>query len=118
MVDGSCHCGKVKITVDTPPDEVTDCNCSICRRSGALWAYYNPKQVRVAEDVAAHTYTWNKHWILFHRCAECGCITHWTANGNPTADRMGVNIRLMPPAVLAAARVRHHDGAAALGFTH
>ena len=29
------------------PDEVKECNCSICRRTGALLAYYSPKDVRV-----------------------------------------------------------------------
>lgn len=118
MVEGSCHCGKVRIEIDTAPDEVTDCNCSICRRYGTLWAYYSPKQVRVSEDVPTEVYQWNKHWIDFHRCADCGCVTHWTAAGNPSADRMGVNIRLMAPDVLAAARVRHFDGASAGGVTH
>jgi hypothetical protein len=117
MVEGSCHCGKVRIEIDTALEEVTDCNCSICRRYGTLWAYFDPKQVRVAEDVPTQIYLWNKRWINFHRCAECGCVTHWTAAGNPSADRMGVNIRLMPPSVLAAARVRHFDGASAGGFT-
>jgi hypothetical protein len=30
---------------------------------------------------------------------------------DPKRDRMGVNVRLMDPEVLAAARVRHLDGA-------
>ena len=74
--------------------------------------------MRVTEDVPTQTYLWNKHWLNFHRCTECGCITHWTAAGNPSADRMGVNMRIMPPIILAAARVRHFDGASAGGTTH
>jgi len=34
---GSCHCGAVRYEVMAPADlEVTECNCSICRRSGYL----------------------------------------------------------------------------------
>ena len=79
MIEGSCHCGKVRIELDTAPDEVTDCSCSICRRYGTLWAYYHPGQVCVTETVQTQSYLWNKRWIDFHRCVDCGCVTHWTA---------------------------------------
>jgi hypothetical protein len=39
-----------------------------------------------------------------------GCITHWSPL-DPALDRMGVNARLMEPAIVAAARVRRFDGA-------
>ncbi|HJW40688.1 MAG TPA: GFA family protein [Rhizomicrobium sp.] len=110
MVEGSCHCGKVRIEIDTAPEQVTDCNCSICRRYGTLWAYYSPKQVHITEDVATHTYQWNDRMLYFHRCAECGCVTHWSPV-DPSRDRMGINARLLAPPVLAAARVHHTDGA-------
>ena len=45
-VSASCHCGSVRLEVDAPPSEVTECNCSLCRRYGVLWAYYPPHQVR------------------------------------------------------------------------
>lgn len=111
MIEASCHCGAVKLEILSAPQVVTDCNCSICRRYGALWAYYAPAQVRmIATGRATERYLWGEKSIEFHRCQSCGCVTHWTAAGQP-ADRMGVNARLMPPDVLAAARVRHLDGA-------
>jgi hypothetical protein len=33
---GSCHCGKVRFEVDLNLDHVRSCDCSICRRRGAL----------------------------------------------------------------------------------
>jgi hypothetical protein len=33
-------------TIRLAPETVTDCNCSICRRYGALLAYYSPKLAR------------------------------------------------------------------------
>ena len=108
-IEASCHCGLVHIRVNRPPEEVTDCNCSICRRYGALWAYYSPKDVQVTSDVTT-VYMWGVRKIEFHRCKQCGCITHWTPV-DKTRDRMGVNARLMAPEVLERARVRHLDGA-------
>jgi hypothetical protein len=109
VIESSCHCGAVRLKVNRAPEEVTDCNCSICRRYGVLWAYYSPKDVRVPDD-ATDTYTWGQRTTEFHRCKDCGCVTHWVPMGK-TRDRMGVNARLMEPEVLARARVRHLDGA-------
>lgn len=109
--EASCHCGTIRFEVETPPATVTDCNCSICRRSGVLWAHYSPTQVRfVAGDNATDVYMWGDRSLGFHRCKVCGCATHWSPV-DKTLDRMGVNARLMDPTVLAAARVRKLDGA-------
>jgi hypothetical protein len=109
MIESSCHCGAVRLEIETPPQTVTDCNCSICRRYGVLWAYYSPKQVRIGSG-ATDVYMWDDRSIEFHRCKTCGCVTHW-APVDKGRDRMGVNARLMAPEVLAAARVRRLDGA-------
>jgi hypothetical protein len=117
MIEGSCHCGKVRIAVETAPDEVTSCNCSVCRRGGTLWAYYSPKAVRIDEAVPTHTYIWGDRMLTLHRCADCGCVSHWSPV-DPTYDRMGINVRLLEPAILAAARIKHVDGASSGGYTH
>jgi hypothetical protein len=111
MIRASCHCGAVSLEIDAAPVEVTDCNCSICRRYGVLWAYYPLAQVRqLPADAETDVYMWDDRAIGFHRCRACGCVTHW-APVDRRQDRMGVNARLMAPEVLAQARVRHLDGA-------
>jgi hypothetical protein len=111
MIESSCHCGAVRLVCETEPTVVTDCNCSICRRYGALWAYYSPTKVRpIPPAPATVIYMCNDREIEFHRCGVCGCVTHW-APADKSRDRMGVNVRLMPPAVLAQVRVRRLDGA-------
>lgn len=110
MIRTSCHCGAVGFAIETAPTEVTQCNCSICRCYGVLWAYYPLGAVRLAEDGATDTYEWGDRSIAFHRCRACGCVTHWSPN-DPGRDKIGINARLMEPQVLAAARVRRLDGA-------
>ena len=39
MIQGSCHCGAVQWRFEGMPDSATACNCTMCRRYGALWAY-------------------------------------------------------------------------------
>ena len=112
MLEASCHCGAVRLEIDsTPPAEVNDCRCSICRRYGALWAYYAPERVRVVLpfDTPTDVYVWGDRTLETHRCRECGCVSHWVAF-DPGVDVMGVNARLMDPEVLAAARVRYSPG--------
>lgn len=110
MITASCHCGSVRLRVRAAPAEVTECNCSICRRYGVLWAYYPPSAVDApAAGSATDVYEWDDRSIGFHRCRTCGCVTHWSPNDS--RDRMGVNARLFPPEALVNARVRHLDGA-------
>ena len=110
MLEASCHCGAVKIEVDVvdAPTELTSCNCSICRRLGSLWCYFTPAQVRVVGTTSA--YRWGDKTLDLHHCPTCACTTHWTPL-DPTYQRMGVNARLMDPAIVNAARLRRIDGA-------
>lgn len=111
MVSLTCHCGAVRVEVAQAPAEVTDCNCSICRRYGTLWAYYAPKRVRfIAAVPPTDQYLWGDRDLEFHRCRCCGCITHWSP-ADKTRDRMGVNMRLADPEIVEAARIRRLDGA-------
>ena len=112
MIHASCHCGAVRLDVAHAPSQVTDCNCSICRRLGVLWAYYSPSEVTVAGGPEATTgyVRANGGHLAFHHCRVCGCATHWRSL-DATRDRMGVNARLMDPEILAAAKVRKLDGA-------
>ena len=108
-VEASCHCGAVRLVLDVAPATVTECNCSLCRRYGVLWAYYPRGQVRlVPQPPPTATYLWNGRNVAFHHCTTCGCVTHWSPS-DPARDRMGVNARLLDPSVLAGAELRHLD---------
>lgn len=112
MIEASCHCGAVRLQLARPPRSVTDCNCSICRRLGLLWAYYPPAEVAiVAEPDATAPYAWGEKMLAFHHCKVCGCATHWEPLDKAKADRMGINARLLDPAAMAGVKVRRLDGA-------
>jgi hypothetical protein len=111
-VEASCHCGAVRLVLAAAPEVVTECNCSICRRYGVIWAYYAPEQVRfVPARPDTDTYMWDDRSLAFHRCRTCGCVTHWWPEPQREQNRMGINARLLDPSVLAQAHVRHLDGA-------
>ncbi|MGN6515995.1 MAG: GFA family protein [Rhizomicrobium sp.] len=111
MIEASCHCGAVTLQIDTAPETVKDCNCSVCRRYGTLWAYYRLDQVRVTpKRGATDIYTWVDREIEIHRCKICGCVAYWWPAGE-SVNRMGVNANLMPREVLEKATVLPFDGA-------
>ena len=90
---GSCHCGKVTIEVPGAPEWVGRCNCSFCRRIGALMAYYpDDGGVRVEGETAA--YIWGDKMISLHHCPACGCFTDWRSTGE-SYGKVGVNARLL-----------------------
>jgi hypothetical protein len=111
MTVATCHCGAVSIRLPAPPAEVTCCNCSVCRRYGVLWGYFPISGVIFTPDpLPTDTYAWNGRNVDFHRCRTCGCVTHWFPR-SPSRDRLGVNMRLVDPEILAEAAIRHKDSA-------
>ena len=109
----SCHCGAVEVEVPVAPSMVSDCNCSICRRYGVLWAYYPAAAVRVrAAPGATDGYVWGRKAIRFVRCKACGCVTHWERIVPVEGSKMGVNTRNFPAGTLAGVAVELLDGAA------
>jgi len=112
MIRASCHCGAVVMEADWSPRGVTSCNCSICRRFGALWAYYTRKSARIvtgASNVLA--YVWGDKTIEFYHCKTCGCATHYESVEKDADSRFAINGHCFAPEDLADIQVRHFDGA-------
>lgn len=93
---GSCHCGTIQVVIEGDLADASECNCSICRRTGALWTYHLPGQVEVTGSGVG--YVQGDATLTLWHCATCGVITHWTPR-DPTYNRMGINIRLFDPAL-------------------
>ena len=110
MLQGSCHCSSVKWKFDYVPEGATACNCTVCRRYGALWIYdYEDERVSVAGPT--NVYVRGKA-IEFHFCSSCGCVSHWRAQ-RPESDgrrRLAVNVRLAEPEAVSEIPIDHFDG--------
>lgn len=107
----TCHCGNVKISVNTAPDELLSCNCSICNRYGALWGYYTPKEVSITTEVETKTYRWGDETTDFHHCPSCGCMTHYTSTENIEEKRVAANFRMTDHKAIDSITIRKFDGA-------
>jgi hypothetical protein len=120
MLKLSCLCGQVRIEVQKRPDFINECNCTLCSKSGAQWAYFHPSDVSVEgatkgycredkEDPAAD--------VQF--CPNCGSTTHFILTPSAVAKfgnvQMGVNARLADERDLAGVELRFPDGKAWAG---
>jgi hypothetical protein len=114
MLTGSCHCGAVRWTFDGMPESVTACNCTICRRYGALWIYdYEGGRINVSGPSAVYTRKDKTNPVLeYHFCSSCGCVISCRDLRNDAEGRwrMAVNLRLAEPGPVAHLPIDHFDG--------
>lgn len=99
-IKATCHCGAITVTVPGHPNQpINDCQCTICRRYGAAWAYYNPSTVNieVQDGASLGKYVWGDRTASFNWCQRCGCLMFWAAEEGHDRGEMGVNSRMMEP---------------------
>jgi hypothetical protein len=111
-LQGSCHCGAVKLTLPFMPEKATRCNCSICRRLGTVWAYFEFGAVLV-EGHPGQTaeYIQGDRTLRTIRCKTCGVVTHWEPLSAQPGARHGVNLNIFDPQLLESVHIRRFDGA-------
>ena len=89
----SCHCGKVVLELDLPDGIVNPrrCDCSMCRRKGAIVASVPLSGLRVLqgqEDLKV--YQFNTRTAKHYFCSNCGIYTHHKRRSNP--EQYGYNV--------------------------
>jgi hypothetical protein len=107
---GGCHCGRVRFEVMAPAQlEVSDCNCSICAKSGYLHLIVPGSRFRLlsgAEQLTSYQFNTGTANHLF--CAICGVKSFYVPRSNP--DGYSVNARCLDPGTVSAMRVTAFDG--------
>ena len=68
---GGCHCGRVRYEAQSDLAQVVDCNCSICMKRGALWAFVKAPQFKLVQgETTDYQFGQKKIHHLF--CPSCG----------------------------------------------
>jgi hypothetical protein len=81
----SCHCGSVELELLLPNGfELRRCNCSICRRKGAIVGsvLINNLKILKGEDFLS-LYQFNTNTAKHFFCSACGIYTHHQRRSNP-----------------------------------
>lgn len=110
---GGCHCGVVAFTLEGDIEDVIDCNCSLCRRRGALLAAFPRSALELqTPESAMAAYRFNRHLIDHHFCKVCGVAPFSEGKGRNGSAMVMVNVRCLADVDLSALSVTAFDGAA------
>ena len=91
---GSCHCGAVAFTVEIDPSTALKCNCSICTKLGAVWAFApKAKFVLKSGEFEQGDYQFNKMVLHHHFCSECGIESYAEGTAPDGSPTVGINLR-------------------------
>jgi hypothetical protein len=111
MLRAACHCTAVRFVVDPPPTWVNECNCTICRRYGAPWAYTFGGEAKMLQGAGeTEAYVWGDKAFGFYRCRTCGVVTHIAELDQPDQPR-GINARILIDFDPANVTIRRTDNA-------
>ncbi|EPJ54424.1 MAG: glutathione-dependent formaldehyde-activating protein [Osedax symbiont Rs2] len=83
----SCHCGNVQIELSLPHGlvDVRRCDCSMCRRRGAIAASVPLSGIKIlAGEEALKLYQFNTKTAKHFFCINCGIYTHHQRRSNPS----------------------------------
>jgi len=108
--EGGCHCGRIRFEVLAPEHlEVSDCNCSICAKSGYLHlmvAKGRFKLLRGEQFLTAYQFNTGTARHLF--CSVCGIKSFYVPRSHP--DGYSVNARCLDSGTVKSMTVRAFDG--------
>ena len=107
---GSCHCGAVTYEVEAPVDlEVSECNCSICSRTGYLHLIVPRSRFHLlsGEDTL-RTYTFDTHEAKHLFCKTCGIKSFYIPRSHP--DGISVNVRCLDESTIKSINIEQFDG--------
>lgn len=109
---GSCHCGGVRFTAEADLSRTVTCNCSMCRRSGAILTFVPAAQfhLETPED-ALQDYQFNKRIIHHLFCKTCGVRPFGRGKGPDGSDMVAINVRCLDDVDAATLTPMSYDGA-------
>ena len=114
VLEGRCHCGACGWTLTGDPGPVTACNCSLCHRYGALWAYdFEGERIVLSGPTRTYRRVGKADPALeVHFCPDCAGVVAWRGLRleEDSKRRLAVNIRLTDAQAVAHLPIDHFDG--------
>jgi hypothetical protein len=107
---GGCHCGRVRFEAQAPARvQVTECNCSMCARSGYLHLIVPKERFKLVSGAEAlTTYQFNTGTARHLFCSVCGVKSFYVPRSHP--DGYSVNARCLDEGTLEEMTVVRKDG--------
>jgi len=112
--NGSCHCGKVRYTVESDLSGAVTCNCSICQRAGHVLTFVATDKFTLLSGAKEQTdYQFNKKHIHHLFCKTCGVRSYGWGMGPDGNKMFSINVRCLEGVDLATLPTHAYDGASA-----
>ncbi|KAJ7359130.1 Mss4-like protein [Mycena albidolilacea] len=110
---GNCHCKAISYTLHSTPERTKSCNCSICSRSGVIWAYPVKADVTVHAQESLVEYAFGQK-IVHGFCGVCS-VHVWEQFLTPAkAHTIGLNVRAIGDFDFAQVPTKVHNGRATM----
>jgi hypothetical protein len=111
---GSCHCGAVAYAVELDTSTALKCNCSICSKLGAVWAFAPKARFELKSGEAAQgDYLFNKKRLHHRFCSACGIESYAEGTAPDGSPMVGINLRCLEGVDVEKLSPRLHDGRSA-----
>jgi hypothetical protein len=108
---GSCHCGAVAFTVEVDPEQALKCNCSICTKLGAVWAFAPRSKFSLKSGTAQQgDYQFGKKRLHHRFCGECGVESYAEGTAPDGSPSVGINLRCVEGLDVDKLSPRQYDG--------
>lgn len=107
---GGCHCGAVRYEVLAPAAlTVTECNCSICAKSGFAGLIVPKEQFTLLSGSdQLQQYTFNTGTAKHLFCGTCGIKSFYFPRSHP--DGVSVNANCLEPETIESITTKTFDG--------
>ena len=88
-----CHCGKIEAEINVPDNlkKVLKCNCSICKRRGAIMFMVKNENFKIIKGRnELKFYQFHTKVAKHYFCSNCGIYTHHNPRSNPSMTGFNV----------------------------
>jgi hypothetical protein len=108
---GGCHCGRVRYEATSDLAQVVDCNCSICMKRGAVWAFVKAPEFKLVQgEEALADYQFGKKNIHHLFCKSCG-VGAFSRGMAPNGDEtFAINVSCLDDIEVAKLKLTPFDG--------
>ena len=108
---GSCHCGGVQFEIEGEFNELTVCDCSICRRKNAkMLKVHESGFTLLAGEELLTDYQFQTHTAHHYFCKVCGIYPFHRKRTAP--DSYGINVFCLEGFDPSGCPVRNSQGSA------
>ncbi len=89
----TCHCKSIEAEINVPDklEKILRCNCSICKRKGAIMSMVKNEDFKIikGKDMLS-LYQFHTKVAKHYFCSNCGIYTHHNPRSNPSMTGFNV----------------------------